>query len=1124
MPRCFLAVLATLTALSSALTDKEKAEKTLHESIKYSNASNCVWPECAPVCEDCGSKGVGSCMIPGAQMCPWSAKCTLGSCFCRKGYCARGQECKFRTCQLGARPPKHAVSNSARRLAEFGPDLPYNATAEEWHEFVVGSTKWPFLLLLAGVVMGLLTCGCICGHCAWESPIILLVLCILTVGFISFGVVSRPMRAGNGEVLNPRNMMPEMPQTRAESQTMDLNKDREVSSIPKTGETGNWVYPSPQQFYHALLRKNKEAEAETMDAVVYAHNVTNERTPSLLRFVGRQKDLSWGGWWSRLLSYRGVPFDRHDWFIDRCGQRTVRYVIDYYDDPAARDFVDRLRRPGWQLRRMWTAFFGGGGEGAAVVSESFDLIGQQLRRVQKSIVSAKSLAKDLEDMASTFQAVVDDLPHTCNAMVPGAKEMMTMASDKANEKLLEMSGKVEAFSNVANAADFSMSTALAQEWAMKMLVVIGPMVPLVLMAVWTLGVAIATVVSWLSSNPKIAKRADDLVIECAAPCTCCLMMLAVLLASSYLWVGILVGGVCLNLDGNAVSLIHTVNFTELHVVICLILDTQPQYPIFIGMLIPMSFPQSIRQNCSSGAYKQNLHGVLFISRHIYRNAWSAVSITSIAHTTCRPAEMIVIKRFRGGGGEYRTTADTGGGEYWTTADTGASLGWREEASTGPQPTQERAASAYHRDYAFFGYNSYIALAVKQLYTTCRPAERLPPLATGTMPSWATPSCIALAVRQLLRENRRRFTASNLHIVELTARDAKQTLSHALRDAWRGHTWSQFLKSDAKAAEAFRHCNSAQVRQRAHNMMLRWARGGEDRRHLPAITSGHYVSKTRLLFTQRETGHPFPLRLRYEELHGKLKGKHLHHPTGIALPAMRAAALLGEHGEEMLTVWLGSTCLRSHSNSFAMLRQMTATSHFKFHIDPVLEGATRYYIEGSQENPMISMIEDVERDATALYTVYTNATWATTPAEMVCDGVRNLNASDALAACTRSVGFATELMAASNIYPYYDTLGHELMCDTMLHGMTLLVFYSAVVSIVLMPLVAICADVDLRKWEAYKEANYENHYDISHEMQEKFPFLSNLHLPSPSQQSTPQGTPLPSPHGGWRQMPQMPWQH
>lgn len=210
---------------------------------------------------------------------------------------------------------------------------------------------------------------------------------------------SRPLRSENGEVLNPRNMMPEMPQTPAASQSIDLKKDREVSSIPKTGESGNWVYPSPQQFYHALLRKNKEAEAEAMDDVVYAHNVTNERswkaildweklhakscpTPSLLRFVGRQKDLSWGGWWSKTLSYRGVPFDRHDWFVDRCGERTVRYVLDYYDDskagdaedlqitvearPAidsAGDLLDRLRRPGWQLRRMWAAFFGGGGRG-----------------------------------------------------------------------------------------------------------------------------------------------------------------------------------------------------------------------------------------------------------------------------------------------------------------------------------------------------------------------------------------------------------------------------------------------------------------------------------------------------------------------------------------------------------------------------------------------------------------------------------------------------------------------------------------------------------------------------------------------------------------------------------------
>lgn len=32
-----------------------------------------------------------------------------------------------------------------------------------------------------------------------------------------------------------------------------------------------------------------------------------------------------------ILTYRyELPFDRHDWIVDRCG-KDVRYVIDYYD-------------------------------------------------------------------------------------------------------------------------------------------------------------------------------------------------------------------------------------------------------------------------------------------------------------------------------------------------------------------------------------------------------------------------------------------------------------------------------------------------------------------------------------------------------------------------------------------------------------------------------------------------------------------------------------------------------------------------------------------------------------------------------------------------------------------------
>eukprot|EP00405_Crypthecodinium_cohnii_P003563 CAMPEP_0194748906 /NCGR_PEP_ID=MMETSP0323_2-20130528/3089_1 /TAXON_ID=2866 ORGANISM="Crypthecodinium cohnii, Strain Seligo" /NCGR_SAMPLE_ID=MMETSP0323_2 /ASSEMBLY_ACC=CAM_ASM_000346 /LENGTH=239 /DNA_ID=CAMNT_0039663571 /DNA_START=83 /DNA_END=799 /DNA_ORIENTATION=- len=198
-----------------------------------------------------------------------------------------------------------------------------------------------------------------------------------------------PMRGANGQdKIDPRNMMPVFSQEAASGQSTPLSKDREVSSIPKADEAGNWVYPSSQQFYHALLRRNKEADADAMDAVVFAHNVTNEKTwkkimewekfhervcptPKLLRFVGRSEELSHGAWLTSKVSYMGKPFDRHDWFVDRCGQKTVRYVIDYYDDPCSKEdgleitidarpafdsfgaVVDRIRRPGYQAKRVW---------------------------------------------------------------------------------------------------------------------------------------------------------------------------------------------------------------------------------------------------------------------------------------------------------------------------------------------------------------------------------------------------------------------------------------------------------------------------------------------------------------------------------------------------------------------------------------------------------------------------------------------------------------------------------------------------------------------------------------------------------------------------------------------------
>lgn len=180
--------------------------------------------------------------------------------------------------------------------------------------------------------------------------------------------------------VDPKNNMPRTPaQAPCAGQRAPLSTSRAASTIPKTGADGTWTYPSPQMFFNALRRKGKGGDVSEgdVDGVVAAHNGMNEATwarvaawesmhagecpdgrpPTLTRFVGRPHDLSPA---ARVAAWFGgpLPFDRHDWYVDRCG-REVRYVIDFYYDeacagtPAAFDLRVRpaLDAPGALLDR-----------------------------------------------------------------------------------------------------------------------------------------------------------------------------------------------------------------------------------------------------------------------------------------------------------------------------------------------------------------------------------------------------------------------------------------------------------------------------------------------------------------------------------------------------------------------------------------------------------------------------------------------------------------------------------------------------------------------------------------------------------------------------------------------------
>ncbi|KAM5532392.1 hypothetical protein V8D89_013425 [Ganoderma adspersum] len=161
--------------------------------------------------------------------------------------------------------------------------------------------------------------------------------------------------------VNPLNQMPALSQQPAEQQLAALPTKRETSSIPRDEGGTKWEYPSPQQFYNALVRKGWETPEEHVETMVHIHNWLNEQAweeilrwerkenpheiePQLARFKGRPGELSpkarfwlFAGWLLPSRFNTEPPFDRHDWIVRRQGGEEVRYVIDYYSAPPEPD-------------------------------------------------------------------------------------------------------------------------------------------------------------------------------------------------------------------------------------------------------------------------------------------------------------------------------------------------------------------------------------------------------------------------------------------------------------------------------------------------------------------------------------------------------------------------------------------------------------------------------------------------------------------------------------------------------------------------------------------------------------------------------------------------------------------
>ncbi|CAK9441000.1 uncharacterized protein LODBEIA_P48690 [Lodderomyces beijingensis] len=137
--------------------------------------------------------------------------------------------------------------------------------------------------------------------------------------------------------------------------TVNLPTEREISSIPRTSTSQNWIYPSEKQFFEAMTRKNWQPATQDMKVIVPIHNLVNERAwkhilmwekehgaqVSLTSFRGDSQRMTPRAWFKSVVLGGDRPFDRHDWVVSRAGGGgEVEYVIDFYNGEGASVWLD----------------------------------------------------------------------------------------------------------------------------------------------------------------------------------------------------------------------------------------------------------------------------------------------------------------------------------------------------------------------------------------------------------------------------------------------------------------------------------------------------------------------------------------------------------------------------------------------------------------------------------------------------------------------------------------------------------------------------------------------------------------------------------------------------------------
>jgi len=153
----------------------------------------------------------------------------------------------------------------------------------------------------------------------------------------------------------------------------------------------------------------------------------------------------------------------------------------------------------------------------------------------------------------------------------------------------------------------------------------------------------------------------------------------------------------------------------------------------------------------------------------------------------------------------------------------------------------------------------------------------------------------------------------------------------------------------------------------------------------------------------------------------------------------------------------------------------ATAFMGVTLTQLVHRVADYYVAGIGDNPALTFITDAANKLIEIGLLVERVHIVLDFASTACEGASHLNVSQTVLALESIIDDVDGLLHAQNIWPYYEVMMHHVACGTLPIGMCWLILMNTIVGLVFFPVLAILADIDLRKWSSWKEDNYNEHY-------------------------------------------------